>query len=138
VSEALRELEAAVGWEGRERVDTVERRHLADFLAAVGGAGHGEFEEEEVPPSFLACFLDEPPMLEPALRYGDGWLNGGDRFEYLAPVHLGDTLHSRTVFTGVVEKTGTSGPMAILTFITGFRLPDGAVAVRHIGTRIRR
>ncbi|MGH3373072.1 MAG: FAS1-like dehydratase domain-containing protein [Nocardioidaceae bacterium] len=132
MSEAFRRLEAAVGWEGPERVDTVERRHLSDFLAAIGET------EGEVPPTFLACFLDEPPVLEPAREYGEGWLNGGDRFEYLAPVHVGDTLRSRAVFTGVVEKAGRSTTMAILTFVTDFRLPGGAVAVRHTGTRIRR
>jgi hypothetical protein len=132
VTEAFRRLEAAVGWEGPERVDTVERRHLSDFLAAVGESG------PEVPPTFLACFLDEPPVLPPAVEYGEGWLNGGDRFEYLEPVHVGDTLHSRAVLTGVVEKTGRAGAMAILTFVTDFRLPSGAVAVRHTGTRIRR
>lgn len=137
MSEALRELEAAVGWEGPERVDTVERRHLADFLTAIDEVDPGAVEEE-IPPSFLGCFLDEPPVLEPAWQYGSGWLNGGDRFEYLAPVHVGDKLRSRAVFTDVVEKTGTSGTMAILTFVTTFRLLDGTVAVRHIGTRIRR
>jgi len=137
VSDALRRLEAAVGWESPERIDTVERRHLADFLAAVDEADPGGVEEE-VPPTFLACFLNEPPVLEAARHYGDGWLNGGDRFEFLAPVHVGDTLHSRAVFTGVEEKAGRGGKLAILTFVTDLRLPGGAVAVRHTGTRIRR
>jgi hypothetical protein len=137
VSEALRKLEAAIGWEGPERVDTVERRHLADFLAAIGEADPAGVDDE-VPPSFVACFLDEPPALEPARHYGNGWLNGGDRFDYLAPAHLGDTLRSRAIFTAIVEKTGSSGKMAVLTFVTDFRLPDGTVAVRHTGTRIRR
>lgn len=132
MSEAFRRLEAAVGWEGPARVDTVERRHLSDFLAAVGETG------PEVPATFLACFLNEPPVLPPASDYGEGWLNGGDRFEYLQPVRVGDTLRSRAVLTGVVEKAGRAGAMAILTFVTEFRLPSGAVAVRHIGTRIRR
>jgi MaoC dehydratase-like protein len=137
VSEALRKLEAAVGWEGPERVDTVERRHLADFLAAVDEADPGAVDDE-VPPTFVACFLDEPPALEAAQHYGDGWLNGGDRFDYLAPAYLGDSLRSRAIFTSVVEKTGSSGKLAVLTFVTDFRLHDGSVVVRHTGTRIRR
>ena len=28
--------------------------------------------------------------------------------------------------------------IALLTFVTEFRLPDGTLAVRHVGTRVRR
>lgn len=137
MSGAFSRLLAAVGTEGEERVDVVERRHLSDFLAAVHEQHPGTLEDE-VPPTFTACFLDEPPSLPVAWEYGDGWLNGGDRFDYLAPVHVGDTLRSAIRFTDVVEKHGRTGTMAILTFVTEFRLPDGTVAVRHTGTRIRR
>jgi hypothetical protein len=127
----------AIGREGPERVDVVERRHLADFLAAVDEESPGSIDDE-VPPTFLACFLDEPPSLPEAWDYGAGWLNGGDRFEYLRPVHVGDTLRSRIRLTEVQEKHGRTGTLAILTFVTEFRLPDDSVAVRHVGTRIRR
>ena len=71
--------------------------------------------------------------------YGLGWINGGDRFEYLgARLELGDELRSRVRFTGVSEKQGRSGSLAVLTFETVFVRPDGAPAVRHVGTRIRR
>lgn len=135
--EPIDALRDALGWTGPERVDVVERRHLADYLAAVDEDDPGSVEDE-VPPAFLACFLDEPPSLPAASRYGSGWLNGGDRFEYAAPVRLGDTLRSRPAFVDVVEKTGRSGTMAILTFVTEFVRPDGALAARHVGTRIRR
>lgn len=127
----------AIGREGPERVDVVERRHLADFLAAVDEEAPGSIDDE-VPPTFLACFLDEPPSLPEAWEYGAGWLNGGDRFEYVQPVHVGDTLRSRITLTDVQEKHGRTGTLAILTFVTEFRLPDGSVAMRHVGTRIRR
>jgi hypothetical protein len=51
---------------------------------------------------------------------------------------LGDVLHSRPVFTAVDEKHGRSGVMALLTFVTEFRLADGSLAARHVATRIRR
>ncbi|MCF6474434.1 MaoC family dehydratase [Nonomuraea sp. MG754425] len=127
--ELLRE---AVGWAGPEREDVVERRHLDFYRHAVGDTS------SEIPPTFTACFLDEPPSLPAAGSYGSGWLNGGDRFEYHAPLRVGDVLVSRPRFTGVVEKSGRAGPMALLTFETEFRRPDGELVVRHIGTRIRK
>ncbi|GAA3538302.1 hypothetical protein GCM10022419_017850 [Nonomuraea rosea] len=125
-------LQEAVGWTGPPREDVVERRHLDFYRHAVGDTGSG------VPPTFTACFLDEPPSLPAASSYGSGWLNGGDRFEYHAPLRAGDVIVSQPRFTGVVEKNGSAGPMAILTFETEFRRPDGELVVRHIGTRIRK
>jgi len=136
-TEAFAALEAAVGWSGEERVDVVERRHVRSYRAAVGYPG-GDGEDTSVPPTLCACFLDEPPSMPAAAAYGAGWLNGGDRFEYADVVQLGDELQSRPKFVSVVEKHGRSGPMALLTFVTEFRRPGGALVVRHVGTRIRR
>ncbi len=47
-------------------------------------------------------------------------------------------MTSQLTFTGVEEKSGRSGALALLTFVTEFRLPDGTLAVRHVGTRVRR
>lgn len=135
-SGAFETLRAAVGWTGPARVDHVERRHLRDFLAAVDERDPGSVDTE-VPPTFLACFLDEPPSCPAAYSYGGGWLNGGDRFEYLSPIRLGDEVRSHAVLTDVVEKSGRTGTMAILTFVTEFRVGSDT-AVRHTGTRIRR
>jgi hypothetical protein len=134
-SPALARLRAAVGWQGPERVDVVERRHLADYRRAMGLDPEGT----EVPLTICACFLSEPPPMPEAEAYGLGWINGGDRFEYVgARLTLGDELRSRLRFTAVSEKTGRSGSLAILTFETEFVRPEGEPAVRHIGTRIRR
>ena len=129
--EALR---AAIGWTAEERVDVVERRHLRDYRRAIGADPDGT----EVPATITACFLTEPPTMPEALAYGMGWINGGDRFEVHRPLRLGDEVTSQLTFTGVQEKEGRSGTLALLTFITEFRLPDGTLAVRHVGTRVRR
>jgi len=128
-------LRAAIGWEGSERVDVVERRHLTDYRRAIGT---DDPADAEVPPTLCACFLDEPPPLPAAEAYGLGWINGGDRFEVHRPLRLGDEVTSQLTFTGVEEKKGRSGTLALLTFVTEFRLPDGTLAVRHVGTRVRR
>lgn len=132
---ALAELQAALGWQGPERVDVIERRHLADYRRAMGLDPDGT----DVPVSFCACFLSEPPPMPAADAYGLGWINGGDRFEFAGPrPALGDALRSSLRFTAVREKQGRSGSLAILTFETGFVRSDGVTLVRHVGTRIRR
>ena len=133
---ALAALEDAVGWSAPERRDVIEERHLRFFRAAIGAVPTDD--PTAVPATLCACFLDEPPRLPAASGYGAGWLNGGDRFEYHASLRLGDELFSSQQFTGVTEKQGRSGRMAILTFGTEFRRADGELAVRHVGTRIRR
>lgn len=128
-------LREALGWQGPERVDVVERRHLADYRRTLGLDPEGV----EVPLAMCACFLSEPPPMPAAEGYGLGWINGGDRFEYVGPrLVLGEELRSRLRFTAVSEKQGRSGSLAVLTFETEFVRPDGTTAVRHIGTRIRR
>jgi hypothetical protein len=134
-SPTLARLREALGWEGPERVDVVERRHLADYRRAMGLDPAGD----EVPLTLCACYLSEPPPLPAADGYGLGWINGGDRFELVGDrPRLGDELRSRQRFTAVSEKRGRSGSLAILRFETEFTRPDGSVAVRHVGTRIRR
>ena len=132
---ALVELQAALGWQGPERVDVVERRHLADYRRAMGL----DPEATDVPVTLCACFLSEPPPMRAAEAYGLGWINGGDRFEYVGPrLTLGDELRSSVRFTAVREKHGRSGSLAFLTFETEFVRSDGVPVVRHVGTRIRR
>ncbi|MBC2935143.1 MaoC family dehydratase N-terminal domain-containing protein [Nocardioides sp. zg-1228] len=134
-SPALTRLREAVGWQGPQRVDVIERRHLADYRRTLGLDPQGT----DVPLTICACFLSEPPPMPAAEAYGLGWINGGDRFEYAGPrLTLGDELRSRLTFTAVSEKHGRSGTLAVLTFETEFVRPDDTVAVRHIGTRIRR
>ena len=131
---SLEALQGAIGWTAEQRVDVVERRHLRDYRRAIGADPDGT----EVPVTMTACFLTEPPTMPEALAYGMGWINGGDRFEVHRPLRLGDEVTSQLTFTGVEEKKGRSGTLALLTFVTEFRLPDGTLAVRHVGTRVRR
>ena len=80
----------------------------------------------------------ETPQIPEALEYGKGWLNGGDRFEYLEPIRIGDEIRTRTVLTDVYEKRGGSGGLLFLIFDTEYVNQHDRVAVRVRGTRIRR
>jgi acyl dehydratase len=94
--------------------------------------------EDEVPPTFVVSLGFETPQMPELLAYGTGWLNGGDRFEYLVPIFIGDRITSRIKLLDAREKQGSSGSLLILTFETTYVNQDGEVAVRQRGTRIRR
>lgn len=126
-------LRAAIGWTGPQRTHVIEACQVAAFRDAIG-----ESTADAVPPTFLACLIDTPPLLPEASLYGSGWLNGGDRFRYVFPVRVSQQVTSQMRFTAAVEKRGATGPMAILTFVTTFASDDRRTLVEHTGTRIRR
>ena len=125
-----------IGWRSEERQERVEAGHVRRFCEAIGDDDPRWLEE--APPTFLVAFGSETPSISEALEYGKGWLNGGDRFEYLEPVRIGDVIRSRTVLTDVYEKRGSSGSLLFLIFDTDFVNQHGRLAVRIRGTRIRR
>ena len=129
-------LKAKVGWTGGERVMTVEAGHVRRFCEAIGD--DDPRWHEEAPPTFVVALGSETPPLAEALEYGRGWLNGGDAFEYLEPVRIGDTITSRTSLVDVYEKQGGSGGLLFLITETEYVNQNGRVAVRIRGTRIRR
>jgi hypothetical protein len=125
-----------IGWRSEERQERVEAGHVRRFCEAIGDTDPRWLEE--APPTFLVAFGNETPSIPEALEYGKGWLNGGDRFEYLEPVRIGDVIRSRTVLTDVYEKRGSSGNLLFLIFDTEYLNQHGRLAVRIRGTRIRR
>lgn len=133
---ALARIEAEIGWQNVERKHVVEEGRLRRFAEAIGDSNPRW--REEAPPTFLVTMLAEPPDFAPALDYGAGWLNAGDRFEYFRSIRAGDELRSQSRLTNAFEKHGSTGVMLFLMFETSFRNSDGQLVARHIGTRIRR
>jgi hypothetical protein len=127
---------ARIGWEGEERVTLVEAGHVRSFCEAIGDPNPRW--REVVPPTFVVALAGETPQIPEVLAYGRGWLNGGDRFEYLEPIRVGDTITSRTRLVDAYEKQGASGSLLFLIMETEHRNQEGQVAVRVRGTRIRR
>jgi N-terminal half of MaoC dehydratase len=125
-----------VGWQGAERVSIVEAGHVRRFCEAIGD--EDPRWREEAPPTFVVALATETPEIPEVLAYGKGWLNGGDRFEYLEPIRIGDQVRSRTVLSDAFEKQGSSGSLLFLVFDTEYVNQHGRVAVRVRGTRIRR
>ena len=114
----------------------VEAGHLRRFAEAIGDPNPRWLEE--APPTFLVALGGETPQLPEALAYGQGWLNGGDRFEFERPVRAGDRLTVRTRLADVYEKQGSSGSLLFLVWEHEYRDAGGSVVARLRGTRIRR
>jgi MaoC dehydratase-like protein len=135
-TDVLDRVKARVGWQSEPVTEVIEAGHVRRFCEAIGDSNPRW--KEEAPPTFLVALGSETPQIPEVLEYGKGWLNGGDRFEYLKPVRIGDTITARTTFTDAFEKQGGSGNLLFLIFDTEYRNQDGDTVARIRGTRIRR
>ncbi len=134
--DVVERLRARVGAAGEEHVSVIEAGHVRRFCEAIGDDDPRWLDE--VPPTFVVALGSEIPQTPEALEYGKGWLNGGDAFEYLEPIRVGDTITWRTKLVDVYEKKGGSGGLLFLITETDYVNQHGRTAVRVRGTRIRR
>ena len=104
-----------------------------------------------VPPIFLAWSLAPARPVEEVrvdgLYRGEGRrvsLNvkrvmfGGEDWEYLAPVYVGDTITSETRLKSLEEKSGGSGPFVLQMTETTYTNQHGEVVARAVGRSIAR
>jgi acyl dehydratase len=129
-------IKAHVGKTGPATTATVEAGHLRRFAEAIGDPNPRW--RQEAPPTFLVALAPTSYHLEDAEQYGKGWLNGGNRFEYLEPVNVGDTITAASVVKDVYEKSGSSGSLLFIIFETEYTNQHGRVVARLRGTAIRR
>ncbi|HEY6875611.1 MAG TPA: MaoC family dehydratase N-terminal domain-containing protein [Candidatus Dormibacteraeota bacterium] len=115
---------------------TVEAGHLRRFAEAIGD--DNPRWRSEAPPTFLVALAPTSYHLDAAEEYGKGWLNGGNRFEYMEPVKVGDTITATGTVKDVYEKTGSSGNLLFIIFETEYKNQHGRVVARLRGTAIRR
>jgi hypothetical protein len=125
-----------VGVRGEPVSATVEAGHLKRFAQAIGDPDPRWLTE--APPTFLVSLAAPSSHLAEAEEYGKGWLNGGNRFEYLEPVKVGDRITATGQVIDVYEKTGSSGNLLFIVFETEYVNQHGRVAARLRGTGIRR
>ena len=135
-TDVLERVKARLGWEGEPTTHSVEAGQVRRFCEAIGD--DNPRWRKEAPPTFVVALGSEVPTLPELLEYGKGWLNGGDRFVYLEPVLVGDTITVRSRFKDVYEKQGGSGNMLFVVFEYDYVNQHGRTAVRVTGTRIRR
>jgi hypothetical protein len=129
-------LRARIGVDAPSVVAKVEAGHLRRFAEAIGDANPRW--SEEAPPTFLVAMAPVSLHLAEAEEYGKGWLNGGNRFEYFAPVRVGDVITATGRVADVYEKPGSSGNLLFIIFETDYVNQDGRTVARLRGTGIRR
>jgi N-terminal half of MaoC dehydratase len=132
----LDRIKAKVGVAGPAASSPVEEGHLRRFCEAIGDPNPRW--REEAPPTFLVALAPTSYHLPEAEDYGKGWLNGGNRFEYLEPVRVGDRITATTKVADVYEKEGGSGTLLFIIFETDYVNQHGRTVARLRGTAIRR
>ena len=129
-------LRGRIGVDGPEVTAPVEAGHVKRFAEAIGDPNPRW--NKEVPPTFLVALAPVSLHLAEAEEYGKGWLNGGNRFEYLVPVLVGDVITARGHVADVYEKAGGSGNLLFIIFETEYTNQRGDLVARLRGTMIRR
>ena len=129
-------LRARIGSTAPPITATVEAGHLKRFTEAIGD--HDPRWLKEAPPTFLVALAPPSMHLAEAEEYGKGWLNGGNRFEYVEPVKVGDRITATGRVADVYEKTGSSGSLLFIIFETEYVNQHGRTVARLRGTGIRR
>ena len=136
VASVIDRLRSRIGVEGDPVTALVEAGHVRRFAQAIGDPNPRW--EKEAPPTFLVALAPAALHLSEAEEYGRGWLNGGNRFEYFAPVKIGDRITARGQIADVYEKEGTSGNLLFIIFETNYVNQDGTHVAKLRGTMIRR
>ena len=132
----IEKLRARIGIAAPSTEATVEAGHLERFAEAIGDSNPRW--RSEAPPTFLVALAPVSMHLAEAEEYGRGWLNGGNRFEYIEPVRVGDRITATGRIADVYEKTGSSGNLLFIIFETDYINEDGRTVARLRATAIRR
>jgi len=136
VTQAVDRIKAKIGAAGPPVTAQVEAGHLRRFCEAIGDPNPRWLEE--APPTFLVALAPPSYHVPEAEEYGTGWLNGGNRFEYLEPVRVGDRITATSKVADVYEKSGGSGSLLFIVFETEYVNQHGRIVARLRGTAIRR
>ena len=132
----IERLRARIGKPAPPAEATVEAGHLRRFVEAIGDPNPRW--KSEAPPTFLVALVPVSMHLEEAEDYGKGWLNGGNRFELMEPVKVGDRITATGKVADVYEKTGGSGSLLFIIFETEYVNQHGRTVAKLRGTAIRR
>ena len=136
IVDVIDKIKTRIGVEGAPVTAMVEAGHVKRFAEAIGDPNPRW--KTEAPPTFLVALASASIHLDDAEDFGKGWLNGGNSFEYLMPVKIGDEITARVQIADVYDKSGASGDMLFIVFETNFTNQRGEAVARTRGTLIRR
>ena len=115
---------------------TVERGKLREFLLATGDDNPVyQADDPPLPPTFPAVFLFwGSGGLEDALRQigVEIWnvLHAEQEYEYLAPIHVGDTVIGTTRVEDIYARGSGEGALEFVEFVTDYVNQAGETVVR--------
>ena len=135
-AEAIDRIKTRIGVDGPPVTAPVEAGHVRRFAEAIGDSNPRW--EKEAPPTFLVALAPVSLHVSDAEDYGQGWLNGGKRFEYFGPVMIGDQITARGRIVDVYDKAGSSGNLLFIIFETDYTNQRGEKVALLRGTAIRR
>jgi hypothetical protein len=135
-AEAIDRIKTRIGVDGPEVTAPVEAGHVRRFVEAIGDPNPRW--KKEAPPTFLVALAPISLHLNDAEDYGKGWLNGGNGFEYFAPVLIGDQITAKGRIVDVYDKPGSSGNLLFIIFESDYTNQNGELVARVRGTMIRR
>jgi hypothetical protein len=132
-------LRTRIGQSGTPSQATVEASHVRRFAEAIGDCNPRWLIQ--APPTFLVAIAPGPEdivdLADEAERYGMNWLNGGNRFEYVRPLMVGDQVVFTGALTDVYVKEGSKGALLFIVFQTNFTDQSGSLIARLYATAIR-
>jgi len=131
---------------------TIDRRESQRYALAVGDENPVYFDEEAAraarhrtiiaPPTFVTHAI-VPPRSNDQLRTDGLWRDGsgvrlavarmmfgGEEWDFLEPVCVGDRITAETRLAGVDQKDGSKGPFVRVVRETTFTNQDGTVVAR--------
>ena len=132
----IERLKARIGVAGAPVTEDVEAGQVRRFVEAIGDPNPRW--EKEAPPTFLVALAAVSIHMPEAEEYGKGWLNGGNRFEYFAPVMIGDRITATGQIVDVYEKEGSGGNLLFIIRETTYVNQRGEQVAKVRGTMIRR
>jgi acyl dehydratase len=89
------------------------------------------------PPIFYDVFrADQVP--DPKVKFGKVAFNAGQRCEFHAPIHPGDSITMKTRITDVYEKTGRTGMMVFIVRETRYENQKGETVAVVEQSQVRR
>jgi len=111
---------------------TIERGKLREFLLAIGDDNADySVDDPPLPPTFSTVFTFWGGMsMEDLLREVGveirNVLHGGQEYEYLAPIHVGDTVTGQATISNVAQRGG----MDFMDIVTEYKNQDGILVVK--------
>ncbi len=105
---------------------TLERGKLREFLLAIEDDNPGyDADDPALPPTFpiLFTFWGSGGLERVLLELGvelQNVLHSEQEYEYLAPIHLGDSVTGQTTLADVYTRESGMGSMEFLEFVTEY------------------